>query len=267
MSIKICLDAGHYGKYNRSPANAGYYESDMAWKLHILLKAELERYGIEVITTRSKQASDRDLTARGKAAKGCDLFLSLHSNAAGSNMQSSTDRCEVIYPISGKKKDLATKLADTIKSTMGLSKGSKVYSRKGSSGDYYGVIRGATSVGVPGMILEHSFHDYKKGNLCPATWMLSSENLKKLAKAEADTIARYFGVSKKTSTSSNSSFRVRVIVDELNVRTGAGLAYEVAGTVKRNEVFTITEIKASSWGRLKSESGWINIGKEYCERV
>lgn len=34
MSIKICLDAGHYGKYNRSPAVKTYYESDMNWKLH-----------------------------------------------------------------------------------------------------------------------------------------------------------------------------------------------------------------------------------------
>ena len=46
--IKICLDAGHYGKYNQSPAVSKYYESDMAWKLHLLLKKELEAYGIEV---------------------------------------------------------------------------------------------------------------------------------------------------------------------------------------------------------------------------
>ena len=49
--VKICLDAGHFGKYNRSPVLSSYYESDMNWKLHLLLKAALERYGIEVITT------------------------------------------------------------------------------------------------------------------------------------------------------------------------------------------------------------------------
>ena len=42
MAIKVCLDAGHYGKYNRSPAVSSYYESDMTWKLHNYLKKELE---------------------------------------------------------------------------------------------------------------------------------------------------------------------------------------------------------------------------------
>lgn len=27
--MKICLDAGHYGKYNNSPANQAYWESDI----------------------------------------------------------------------------------------------------------------------------------------------------------------------------------------------------------------------------------------------
>jgi N-acetylmuramoyl-L-alanine amidase len=51
--IKICLDAGHYGKYNRSPAVKEYYESDMNWKLHNMLKKYLEEYGFEVIQTRA----------------------------------------------------------------------------------------------------------------------------------------------------------------------------------------------------------------------
>lgn len=45
MAKKICLDAGHYGQYNRSPAIPEYYESEMNWKLHLLLKKELEKYG------------------------------------------------------------------------------------------------------------------------------------------------------------------------------------------------------------------------------
>lgn len=56
--IKICLDAGHYGKYNRSPVNGTYFESDMSWKLHLKLKSALEARGMEVITTgRPRQAT------------------------------------------------------------------------------------------------------------------------------------------------------------------------------------------------------------------
>lgn len=82
--IKICLDAGHYGKYNRSPVNGTYFESDMSWKLHLKLKSALEARGMEVITTRTTQAGDLGLEARGKKSAGCDLFLSLHSNACNS---------------------------------------------------------------------------------------------------------------------------------------------------------------------------------------
>ena len=63
----VCLDAGHYGKYNRSPAVPEYYESEMNWKLHLLLKAELEKYGIKVITTRADKDKDLGLTARGRS--------------------------------------------------------------------------------------------------------------------------------------------------------------------------------------------------------
>ena len=200
MAIKICLDAGHYGKYNRSPVNSAYYESDMAWKLHLKLKAALEGYGIQVVTTRSSQDKDLALSSRGKCAKGCDLFLSVHSNAAGGKAQTSTDRVEVIYPVSGKCSDLASKLSETVSKTMGTKKPCGTYSRRGARGDYYGVIRGAVSVGVPGLILEHSFHDYSAGGWCPATWLLVDSNLDKLAKAEAETIASYFGVKKATSS-------------------------------------------------------------------
>ena len=36
--IKICIDAGHYGKNNYSTVYPSYYESVMTWKLHLFLK-------------------------------------------------------------------------------------------------------------------------------------------------------------------------------------------------------------------------------------
>ena len=89
--MKICLDAGHYGKYNQSPAEPGYYESEMTWKLHLLQKKYLEAYGIQVVLTREKQENDKGLYARGMEAKGCDLFISDHSNAVGSGINNNID--------------------------------------------------------------------------------------------------------------------------------------------------------------------------------
>ncbi len=113
--IKICLDSGHYGKYNQSPAVPKYYESDMAWKLHLKLKTYLEEFGIEVLTTRINQKQNLGLTTRGKAAKGCDLLLSIHSNAA---TKESVDYPIAFVPIDGSADELGEQLAKCIEQIM-----------------------------------------------------------------------------------------------------------------------------------------------------
>ena len=70
--MKICLDAGHFAKNNQSPVVKAYYESDFAWKFHLLLKEELEKYGFEIITTRAAQAKDLGLEARGRKSAGTE---------------------------------------------------------------------------------------------------------------------------------------------------------------------------------------------------
>lgn len=193
MAIKICLDAGHYGYYNQSPANKAYYESVMNWKLHLLLKQYLEQYGVEVITTRSSQAKDLALTERGKKSKGCDLFMSIHSNAVGDYVKESVDFPVVYVPLNGKGHEIGKALADCIAETMGTTQNGEVCTRKGDNGDYYGVIRGAVSVGTVGLILEHSFHT----NTRSTNWLLNNGNLDKMARAEAKAIANYYGLKEK----------------------------------------------------------------------
>lgn len=190
--MKICIDAGHSGKYNRSPVVKDYYESDMNWKLHLLLKQYLEEYGVEVVQTRSKQSEVLGTIARGNRAKGCDLFLSIHSNAAGTE---SVDYPVAIVPLDGKSDTIGQKLAECIASVMGTKQKGKIYKRETKGREWYGVIRGAVAVGVPGLILEHSFHT----NTAATKWLLNDSNLDKMAKAEADVIAAHYGL-KKAST-------------------------------------------------------------------
>jgi N-acetylmuramoyl-L-alanine amidase len=197
--IKVCLDAGHYSKYNQSPVIPEYYESDMAWKLHLKLKKYLEEFGIEVITTRAKQKKDLGLTARGKAAKGCDLFLSIHSNAA---TKESVDYPIAFVPINGSADELGEQLAKCIEQVMVTKQAGRAEPRKSEKGnwDYYSVINGAASVGVPGIILEHSFHT----NTGATKWLMKDSNLDKLAKAEAKVIAAYFKVAEKEISKTNA---------------------------------------------------------------
>lgn len=202
--MKICIDAGHFGKYNQSKVYPSYYESDMAWKLHLLLKKELEGYGFEVITTRENKDVDLPLATRGMNAKGCDLFISLHSNACATE---SVDRAVIIpfqdiewSTIDDKSREIAHKLGACVKNVMGLSEYQIYprmadYDRDGNGqldDEYYGVLYGARKVGTVGVIVEHGFHTNTK---C-AKWLSSDSNLKKLAKAEAEVIADYFGLNK-----------------------------------------------------------------------
>lgn len=267
-TVKICLDAGHYGRYNRSPAVKDYFESDMTWKLHLLLKKHLERFGFEVITTRTDKAKDKGLYKRGATAKGCALFLSLHSNAVGSDVNEAVDRVDVYAPLNGEGNDIAQRLADCIASVMGTTQKGYVKTRKGSSGDYYGVIRGAVAVGTPGLLIEHSFHTCTRSTL----WLMDEANLDRLAQAEAQVIADYFGMSAGSSEKAESEaftpYLVRITAEALNVRKGAGMTFDVATTVKKGEVFTIVGEAyngSTLWGKLKSGAGWISL--KHTEKV
>lgn len=191
--MKICLDAGHYGKYNKSPADGRYYESDMVWKLHLMLKRYLEDYGIQVITTRADQATDRALYDRGTASAGSNLFISLHSNATGSGLNNNVDYPVSYCAINGRADDIGLTLAKLVQVTMQTKQAARIEHRAGNNGDYYGVLRGASAVGTPALILEHSFHT----NAAVTAWLLNDANLDRLAKAEADTIAEYYGIQKE----------------------------------------------------------------------
>ena len=110
--MKICLDAGHGTGQNQSPARCGYFEGDRMFTLQRLLQQELEAYGVTVVCTRAARQADPPLYTRALAAKDCDLFLSLHSNAAGNGVCESVDDPVVFYPVSGKGIGLAAELAE-----------------------------------------------------------------------------------------------------------------------------------------------------------
>lgn len=63
-----------------------------------------------------------------------------------------------------------------------------------------------------------------------------------------------------------SSYLVKIKVNDLNIRKGAGIIYPKCGVVHKNEVYTIVET-SSSWGRLKSGAGWINVSSKYVSKV
>lgn len=210
--LKIVIDPGHYTEYNKGVA-AGYYEGNAVYKLAQYLKEELQSGTdqVEVIMTKGTMAENPGVFERGQIAvrKGATVFLSLHSNAVGD-----TVKYEKAYGVSvyrslflPESEDLGKKLADAAAAVMapetGVTYSRGVLTRKSDTTgkDYYGVIRGAVnSAGTVAhasagpvkhaFIIEHGFHT----NSRECAFLAVDDNLKKIAKAEANTIKEHFGI-------------------------------------------------------------------------
>lgn len=267
--MKIMLDAGHFGNYNKSPHNSKYYESKQMWKITNYQKELLEEYkDVTVDVTRKNVDKDLAVYDRGYLAKNYDLFISNHTNASDSY---STDYPVVIGAYDISNNTLGQELATVIEKTMKTVQKGRTFTRKNSSGgEYYGVLRGARAANVKNKkyyIIEHSFHTNKNAT----TWLLSDSNLKALAKAEVEVIAKHFGLSKKTSNTTNTANTTtsevyKITTDSLNVRKGPGTSYDIVTTVKKGEAYTIVEKSSNNWGKLKSGAGWISLSSKYVEK-
>lgn len=83
-------------------------------------------------------------------------------------------------------------------------------------------------------------------------------------------LTKYDVAASTTPANDGCPFLVRVDIDNLNIRKGAGTNYVRTGKYTGKGIFTIMEVKsgtgsAKGWGRLKSGAGWIAL--DYASRV
>ena len=67
-----------------------------------------------------------------------------------------------------------------------------------------------------------------------------------------------------TITITAETYRVKINVNKLNIRSGPSNKYVIVTQVKQNEVYTIVEEK-EGWGKLKSGVGWLDL--QYTQRI
>ena len=214
--MKICLDPGHYGKYNAGIIK-GYYESEMNLKLAYKLKENLEKYGAEVFLTRTG-TEDLSLYSRGQVAvkNNCDVFFSIHSNARSGD---ETHRGVVVYYsiFQPEHKGLMEELGRAAAEAMGsIFQGA--LTRKGNNGnwDYNTVIKSAVDGGVSmAFLLEHGYHTNRED--CAA--LMQDEVLEKIAEAEAGILAEHFGLVQEEQEGENGgSMRTFETLMDMNFR-------------------------------------------------
>lgn len=252
--IKLCFDAGHYTNYNRSNVYENYYEGNMTWELHLLVKEYLEKnyINVSIITTRSERDKDLSVYNRGYKAKGCDGFYSFHSNACDDK---NVDRVVIIKGLGVKGVDnYAERLGEAIKKCMKLNSEVQVYEKsKENNQEFYGVLRGAKDAGVKDRyIIENSFHT----NYNSAKWLCNINNLRVLAEEQAKEIADHHKLIKNINELnkidnkkwSNGTYKVKVkTTSNLNLREGRGTNYPVVTTIKKGTVFELGYV-LNNWG-------------------
>lgn len=83
----------------------------------------------------------------------------------------------------------------------------------------------------------------------------------------ADEVNRRLGQNVAPQTGV-SPYTVQITANVLNVRKGPGTSYGIVTTVKKGQLYTITEEKANGstrWGHLLGDVGWISLG--YTKRL
>lgn len=109
-------------------------------------------------------------------------------------------------------------------------------------------------------------HRWFANKSCPGNWLYS-----RLGKLATEVTKQLGATTGKVEPEKKSvSFKVRVNIEDLNIRKGPGTNYARTGKYTGKGVFTITEVKSgkgsdTGWGKLKSGVGWISL--DYAKRI
>ena len=181
----VCLDPGHGPGCSNGSPDGSYKEYEFAWDMSQRVKSHLERCGVTVLMTKSKDGYPSLKTRCDISNKAnTDLFVSLHSNASGNGW--TAPHGLVIY----------TSVAGA---TAGRNiAANKVLARMRAAGvatlggglqhnPTYAVLRGTKA---PAMIMEYGFHT-NKGDV---ELLKDGAHRDKLALATAQGVCDYLGV-------------------------------------------------------------------------
>ena len=253
---KVFLSAGHGGS---DPGAVGYGMKEKDINLDIVLSCAevLTRHGVTVVVSRTKDEYDPvSQEVKEANASGADIAWSCHTNAGGGDGSESFS-----LATTGKGRKLAVLCEKHIQAIGQNSRGAKV--RK----DLYFL----KNTKMPATLSECAFIDNDKDN--DAIDTLAER--KKFGVAYAKAILEFFGIpyqentvstpakTPAPSTNTTGSFKVRVKIDDLNIRKSPTV-YSAKMGVTGKGTFTIIEVKSgkgstAGWGKLKSGAGWISL--------
>lgn len=252
MAHHVFLSAGHGGS---DPGAVGYgmKEKDINLDIMLACKAELERHGVKVTASRTRDEDDPvGQEVREANASGAEIAVSFHTNAGGGDGSES-----FYYKGSANGKRLAELCEKHVKAIGQNSRGVKTNNLAFTRDTY-----------MIAVLCECAFIDNDRDNDIIDT--KGERDAYGVAYAKA--ILEYLGIaynggskpSQPENPATGGGYVAVVTADVLNIRKGAGTNYGVAGTVRKGEAYTIVaeqagQGSAKGWGKLKSGAGWVSL--------
>ena len=208
---KVFIGVGHGGKDAGAVGN-GLKEKDINLSIALHLRGELQRHGVTVGISRTKDEDDTTSDEVRKAnAFDPDYAVDIHTNAGGGT------GFEVLHTSSGGKgKTLAANIEAAMVAAGYKSRGLKTKANSAGK-DYFGFIR---SIAAPSIILECAFidsSDYKNID--------SEADRQKIARAYAKGILKTLGIAYKEEVSSVTKDEAKKIIKEKAGVSDATIVY------------------------------------------
>ena len=182
----VVLDAGHDAANlaNRSP-DGSYYEHEFCLDMAKRIGAHLRRCGVTVVETRPDGAavSLAERCAIANKIKDLDLFVSLHSNAAGgSGWSGARGWSAYVYGAGGEREQAAKAILARVRETGTAVRSAPIV--------YDPSLYVLKHTAAPAVLIEHAFHTNEADveNLKNADWRSA------VAEAQARGITDYLGI-------------------------------------------------------------------------
>ena len=100
-------------------------------------------------------------------------------------------------------------------------------------------------------------HRWFANKSCPGNWMFA--RMGELASKVTERLGGSVTPEPSVNSLPSCPFSVKVLIDDLNIRTSPGMGNNLTGKTTGKGIFTIVET-SDDWGKLKSGAGWIFLG-------
>ena len=210
FAVTIVLDPGH-GGIDTGAINKklGIYERNQVWKIANYMQEYLKEYSdVNVYLTcptfeTTGEAIPREERASIMRLYNADLAISLHiDDSTSTKLSGATAYITKLPKFNSEMNKFANILLNNLNKLGINSNGVKTRETESNDGyyddgtplDYYGIIRHPTLLDIPIVLLEHCYIN----NENDSKFIDSDDDLKKLAKADVDSIVEYLKLTKKS---------------------------------------------------------------------